>query len=294
MKGIIISILLFIIPFFGTDLPHKEEAREKVRSFSLVAPASVRQGDPFILSIDGTNEISDIGKLTFDGKKIGVFIYQEKPTAVVGIDLNKKQGTYELQAELSNGQILKQNVVVDLRDKIETPLGIPSKLGGDTKASQDKLVSSLNADNKILAGLPTESKALWTDTFILPLEKIFVTAPYGNSRKTGAYSIPHKGVDYRAPIGTKVVAMNSGVVRINQEFRNHGKTLVIDHGLGLMSFYLHMSEISPKVGDVVERGQTIGLSGDSGYTMGAHLHFAIRINDVAIDPLPFFELFNSN
>ena len=68
-----------------------------------------------------------------------------------------------------------------------------------------------------------------------------VTAPYGNSRKTGEYSIPHKGADYRAKDGTEIMALNRGVVRIAQTFRNHGKTIVIDHGQGLMSFYLHLS-----------------------------------------------------
>ena len=58
-----------------------------------------------------------------------------------------------------------------------------------------------------------------------------------------------------------------------------------------MSSYLHLSKINVKVGDVVERGQVIGLSGDTGYTEGAHLHLGIRIDNVAIDPVKFFDLF---
>lgn len=218
-------------------------------------------------------------------------MYQNKPSALVGIDLNKKAGTYELIAELVNGKIVKKTINIEKRDKTITPLGIPEKLGGNTKASQDKLVATLNEDNKILADIRTNPKALWTEPFISPLKKIFVTAPYGNSRKTGAYAIPHKGVDYRAPEGTQILAINRGVVRINQTFRNHGKTLVIDHGMGVMSFYLHLSKTNVKVGDVVERGQIVALSGSSGYTLGAHLHLGIRINNIAIDSVKFFELF---
>ena len=58
-----------------------------------------------------------------------------------------------------------------------------------------------------------------------------------------------------------------------------------------MSFYLHLSEIKVEVGEVVELGQIVALSGATGYTLGAHLHLGIRINDIAIDPEKFFELF---
>ena len=256
-----------------------------------VSPATILlQGNPILIEIKDT-DASSIKKLSFDGKKMGVFTYQNKPWVLVGIDLNKKPGTYALQAELTDGNIVKKSIVIEKRDKTETPLGIPEKLGGNTKESQDKLVATLNEDNKSLVGIKTENTALWTEPFVAPLKQIKVTAPYGNSRKTGAYSTPHKGVDYRATPGAEVMAINRGIVRLTREFRNHGKTMVIDHGLGVMSYYLHLSKYNVKEGDIVERGQMIALSGDSGYTVGAHLHFAIRINDIAIDPEKFFELF---
>lgn len=256
-----------------------------------VYPSEIRQGDPLLIQINGLNETSTIKNLKFGAKNLGVFMYQGKPSALMGIDLNKKVGDYEISLELINGEIFKKNVEVVLRDKIEKPLGIPEKLGGNTKASQDKLVSTLNEDNKILLNTRTNKKSLWKEKFIPPLKTIYITAPYGNSRKTGKYSIPHKGVDYRAKEGTDILAINRGVVRLTQEFRNHGKTIVIDHGQGLVSYYLHLSKYNVKVGDVVERGQVIAKSGATGYTLGAHLHFAIRINGISIDPVKFFELF---
>lgn len=254
-------------------------------------PTSVMQGELFMVQIDGTNEVSSINKLSFDGKKIPVFVYKDKPTALVGIDLNKKAGTYELKAEFSDGTILKKSLEISKREKIETPLGIPPKLGGNTKESQDKLVATLVSERDSLLNIRTNNKALWRDAFVPPLKEIFVTDPYGFSRKTGAYSIPHKGVDYRAKVGTEVLATNRGVVRIAKTFRDYGKTIVVDHGLGVMTFYLHLSKIKVKVGDIVECGQTIALSGDTGYTIGAHLHFSVRIGNIAIDPVKFFELF---
>ena len=151
-------------------------------------------------------------------------------------------------------------------------------------------MASLVAEKKALANIKTASKPLWTAPFTLPLQEIFITDPDGNSRKTGEYSIAHKGVDYRAKTGTEVRAVNSGIVRIAASYRDYGKTIFIDHGLGVMSSYLHLSKYKVKAGQVVERGQVIGLSGDTGYTLGAHLHLGIRIDNIGIDPVKFFEL----
>jgi len=256
----------------------------------LISPAVILQGDPFLIQISEA-PITSIKKSTFDGKKLDLFTYQNKPTVIVAIDLNKKPGTYKLIIQFHDGSSIEKDVNIGKRDKTEKPLGIPEKLGGNTKESQDKLVASLVAAKKSLANIKTNKKMLWTEKFIPPLSQIFVTDPYGNSRKTGEYSIPHKGTDYRAKIGTEVLAINRGVVRITSTYRDYGKTIFIDHGMGLMSYYLHLSKMKVKVGQVVEKGQVIALSGDTGYTLGAHLHLGIRIDGITIDPEKFFELF---
>jgi len=192
---------------------------------------------------------------------------------------------------LIDGQSIKKIIIVGAREKIEAPLGIPQKLGGDTKESQNKLVSTLAEENKILANLRTGKKAFWTEKFAYPLSNIFVTDDYGYSRKTGEYSIAHKGTDLRAKEGTLIAAMNRGVVRIARNFRNYGKVIVIDHGFGLMSFYLHLSRMNVNEGELVKRGQTIGLSGQTGYALSPHLHLSLRINNNSIDPMKFMDLF---
>ncbi len=283
-KTTVLICLLVLFLLFGLQHSHAE-----IASLSVFG-AEVRQGDPFLVVIDGT-EVPTIKKLTFDGKKIPVFTFENKQSALIGIDLKKKPGTYTLRAEFSDGSVIKKDIEIKQRDKTETPLGIPEKLGGNTKKSEDKLVVTLNEEWKSLAGLRTNAKALWKEKFTPPLLEMVVTSPYGNNRKTGEYSIPHKGADYKAKIGTEIFAVNRGVVRVVQTTRNYGKTIAIDHGKGVMSFYLHLSKMKVKVGQVVERGKVIALSGDTGYTEGPHLHFAIRINDIAIDPVKFFELF---
>lgn len=255
-----------------------------------ISPKQVIQGEPFFVRIDGVAS-SSIVKMTFDGVNVGTFMYQGKPSALIGVDLNKKPGAYEIATLLSDGRIIKTSIEVAERKKIEIPLSIPAKLGGDTVASQNKLVSTLASENKSLSVIRTGTKAFWKDAFIEPLKEIFVTDEYGYSRKTGVYTIPHKGTDYRASEGTSIMAMNRGVVRIVKTYRNYGKTIVVDHGLGVMTFYMHLSKMYVNEGELVKRGQEIGLSGKTGYAEAPHLHLGVRINNISIDPVKFMDLF---
>ena len=182
-------------------------------------------------------------------------------------------------------------MVIVQRTKKETPLWYSRETRRQHQNEPKQISINLKRRQQKLAGLRTNGKSLWKEKFIAPLRQIVVTSPYGNSRKTGEYAIPHKGTDYKAPEGTEILAINRGVVRFAKTLRNHGKTIVIDHGQGVMSFYLHLSKFKVKKGVVVERGKVIALSGATGYTLGAHLHFGLRINDIAIDPEKFFELF---
>ncbi len=284
MKKIITIIILIPALFFAIS------ASAQTVSLSFF-PAHIIQGEPMLVYIDGINDLSAVKKLTFDGKEVGLFMYQGKPSGLIGVALNKTPGTYELSLQLGSGSTVNQAVSVGVRQKVEMSLGIPGKLGGNTKASQNKLVASLNIEAKTLSGIITSPTALWTDKFIPPLKDIFVTNAYGVYRKTGLYSIPHKGTDYRAKVGTPVLAINRGIVRFVGNLRDYGRTIVIDHGEGVISYYLHLSKYQVKVDNVVNPGQVIALSGQSGYTLGPHLHLSIEINHVSIDPEKFFALF---
>jgi murein DD-endopeptidase MepM/ murein hydrolase activator NlpD len=286
-RNIIVFNFLFIsvLLFCGTLV-----AFAQTTSLSIF-PEQIIQGEPILIQINGLTSISSIKKITFDKTILKVFLYQTKPTTLIGIDLYKKPGDYELVAELSDGQILKKTINIGKREKIEAPLGIPEKLGGNTTASQNTLVSTLALENQSLANIHTGLKAFWTQKFLPPLKQTFITDEYGYSRKTGEYSIAHKGVDYRAKEGTPVTALNRGVVRVVRTYRNYGKTIVVDHGLGLMTFYMHLSKIKVNVGELVQRGQTIGLSGQTGYAESPHLHLTVRINGISIDPIKFLTMF---
>ncbi|HEU0081182.1 MAG TPA: M23 family metallopeptidase [Candidatus Paceibacterota bacterium] len=253
-----------------------------------VLPAHPIQGEPIMVTVDATSTVSSI---SFESKKLGVFAYRGRSSALYGFDLNKKPGTYTVSARLADGSTLSKKIEVGERAKEQVAFTIPAKLGGDTPASQATLATTLSDENAGLLGLRTGTHAFWSSAFIYPTARPYVTDAYGYSRATGATTVTHKGADLRAPLGTPVMAINRGVVRLVRETRNYGKTVVVDHGLGLMSFYMHLSKISVNEGELVQKGQAIALSGQTGYAEQPHLHLTVRLNDVSIDPVVFLSLF---
>ena len=253
-------------------------------------PENPIQGEPLMIVVEAA-DIPDIKAVTFAGKKVGLFLYHGKPTALIAIDLTERIGAYKLIIRSRDGEKLEKTITVAPREKISAPLGIPDKLGGDTKVAQNTLVATLSKENVILAKIKTTLLPMWGDVFTFPFTDIEVIDAYGYSRSTGSYSISHKGTDFRAAIGTDVRAINGGVVRLTREFTVYGKTVAIDHGGGVVSLSMHLSQITVKEGQKVSRGQIIGLSGDTGYALGPHLHLSVRINGVSIDPMRFFTLF---
>ena len=114
---------------------------------------------------------------------------------------------------------------------------------------------------------------------------------YGSQRIfNGVAQREHQGLDFRVPTGTPVAAMNSGTVLLARFLYYEGNCVVIDHGQGLLTLYFHLSEIKVREGDVVKRGQLIGLSGGTGRATGPHLHVAVRWLGTYLDPARLFQL----
>jgi murein DD-endopeptidase MepM/ murein hydrolase activator NlpD len=99
----------------------------------------------------------------------------------------------------------------------------------------------------------------------------------------------HNGVDLRAPQGTPVTAANDGVVLIAYPFKAHGKTVLINHGQGVMSIYLHMSVIGVRPGQKVKKGQMLGRVGSTGVSTAPHVHWQIFVHGVPVNPQPWLE-----
>ncbi len=261
----------------------------------LIEPARIVQGDPVMVVITGVSgeETSSISvkSIAVDGKAFHIVDYDMHPTVFIAEDFNGKIGTSTVSVVLADGTLMKKNFVVYPHKKIEAPLGIPARLGGDTLTAETTVVMSLASENAILSKLKSATTTYWTEGFQFPVADPIVTDMYGYTRQTGPYQIVHKGTDFKAPPGTAVMAVNTGKVILAAPFGLYGNTVVIDHGGGIMSFYMHLSEIDVNVADMVTRGEVIGKSGETGYAEGPHLHLTIRVNGISIDPMQFLQFF---
>ena len=113
-----------------------------------------------------------------------------------------------------------------------------------------------------------------------------ISGVYGSQRVlNGKTRRPHLGVDVAAPVGSPVSAMADGRVMFTHPgmFFN-GQTIILDHGLGLSSIYIHLSEVAVEQGEKVSKGQLIGKIGSTGRVTGPHLHWGVRWNGVDLDP----------
>jgi murein DD-endopeptidase MepM/ murein hydrolase activator NlpD len=278
--------LLITAAFLGTSWGHVAYAQ----SIS-ITPSTVMQGEPLLLTLVSTTSTSSLSKVSINGSKVNFFTYKGEAVAFFGVDLRAKTGTTSVDLYFKNGRIEHMPFTILARPHIEAPLGIPQKLGGTSTTSVKKLISDLGTDQyQLTKKTPSTAKQFWRKDFVFPISKPIVTDSYGYSRVTAGEEIAHKGTDFRALPGTPVFAINRGVVRISQYYRTFGNLVAVDHGYGLYSLYLHLSKRLVKEGELVSGGQKIGLSGDTGYAEGAHLHLSIRSNGIAIDPEKFFKL----
>ncbi|MEK7575417.1 MAG: M23 family metallopeptidase [Patescibacteria group bacterium] len=256
-----------------------------------VFPDTVIQGEPLRVVVENVSSVAEIKKIIFDTKSVELFLFQGKPTALIGIDLKKKPGNYKIVVTLVDGTVIEKIIVIGERPKVEAPLGIPEKLGGNTPGAVKAVVSSLASENQSIYSVRTFPKSLWTEDFRFPILNPTVTDSYGYVRQTVGQFITHKGTDFSSKEGAVVKAMNRGIVRLARTYQIYGKTIIVDHGAGLMTLYMHLSKIKVNEGELVKQGQLIGLSGKTGYAESPHLHVSVWINKISVDPMKFMAIF---
>ncbi|MFK7890665.1 MAG: peptidoglycan DD-metalloendopeptidase family protein [Granulosicoccus sp.] len=216
-------------------------------------------------------------------REIAVIRSKNELIALVGIPLSVKAGEHQLdvtQSPENASQVAfnvqpfayeEQRIVIKDKRKVNpAPLDM-ARIEKENRRL--KIVKNSRADR------------LLADSFQWPLAGP-LTSPFGLRRFFNDQPRrPHGGIDIAAPEGTPIIAPADGVVLETGDYFFNGNSVFIEHGLGLQTFYAHMSRIDVNQGERVSQGQVIGAVGATGRVTGPHLHWSVGLNGTWVNPL---------
>ena len=181
------------------------------------------------------------------------------------------------ESDLLSARAERQNSL----DSIRTDIDQHEEVAADLRAKVEAQIAAATSGTALPAGpLPTPSSS----GLIWPIDGI-LTSPFGER-----WGRMHEGIDISAAEGTPITAAASGTVILLQseyESGGYGNYTCVDHGGGLSTCYAHQSSFATSAGASVAQGDLIGYVGNTGNSFGAHLHFEVRINGAATDPLGY-------
>lgn len=202
-------------------------------------------------------------------------------TLIPGNTLQKELPVETIYVEDSTLYIGESKVLVEGRSQTKE-ITVVNTVSSDGETSQRILGDKVIEDGvpRVVAVGTKEKPA-----YIMPVEDYVFSSPFGQR-----WGRAHEGIDLAVPTGTVVAAAADGVVIQSGENGGYGISIYVDHGNGIVTRYGHLSQAYAQVGREVKQGETIGLSGNTGNSTGPHLHFEIRIGDVAVNPASYVEI----
>jgi murein DD-endopeptidase MepM/ murein hydrolase activator NlpD len=280
-------------------LPGEAQAAESVvpttgSALVLVAPSRVGVGKPFLVRLTSDQPLDSVS-VYWQGKEVvpSISVWNNRHVALVmlGTDvLNVKPGKEELSVIASidgKENTFRRTVQLIPVDYPQQKLTLPKKMVTPPTETYDRIAN--DRKQTTAAKNTVTPQRNWR----LPLERPVdgkITSLYGLQRiLNGKPKNPHRGLDFRSPMGNPVKATADGVVILVGEHYYAGNSVYIDHGNGVVSMYFHLSKPIVKKGDKVQRGQAIGLSGMTGRATGPHLHFSLSVLGKLVDPEPLFK-----
>ena len=249
-----------------------------------VMPTAVKPGDISILTITGATHPVNA---SFNGNKLYLQkIPDNRLIALVPVDINTTPDKYDISIKHGDTRKSAEIEVIDhkfVTIKLTLPKGkVTLSPENQKRANREavlqngiwSVITSMEWDGKFTHPTDTETSTVFGVKRIM------------NEVKTSV----HRGMDFRGKTGTPVKAINSGTVVLTKDLFYGGNTLIVDHGMGLYSVYMHLSKFETEKGKPVSKGDVIGLIGSSGRATGPHLHISVKLNGISVNPESLFEL----
>lgn len=263
-----------------------------------LTPAVVVAGSPEILHVLAPADARVDGD--WDGHPLRFFRARSGDGwyAIAGVDVEAAPGPANATSRIrividprGNGESLpeiQQTIAIHPAHYRTTSLTVAPKFVEPDAEALKRIKAEVEIKQKAYAS--SADHPLWSGDFAVPVPSK-ATDSFGTRRMlNGKLAATHKGMDFRAASGTVVRAGNAGVVVLAQPLYYEGNCVIVDHGDGLMSLYMHFSKIEVKPGQRVRKGERLGLSGATGRVTGPHLHWAIRWEGAMLDPAKVLQM----
>ncbi|HFB55288.1 MAG TPA: M23 family metallopeptidase [Hellea balneolensis] len=203
---------------------------------------------------------------------------------IIGFDRDEKSDvTLHVTSDEGKGQLSLK--IAPREYNVQRIDGLPPSQVSNYSKAQLAHIRRSSARKK--QGFSSREQTMWLkDGFDYPLKDFVKTSPFGAQRiLNGVPKSPHYGVDIAAPVGTPIYAPADGTVSLaDDDLYFEGAMVLLDHGQGLISMYLHMSAIDVKPGQVVKRGEKLGEVGARGRATGPHLCWRLKWRNRHLDP----------
>jgi len=255
-------------------------------------PDEVKQGSPVLISVELSGPAREVTGMWL-GKRLR-FWHSDRPhvwEALAGADVDRAPGNFELRVNATNG-----GHIVHLAKQIEVKEG---QFGtGEVNVAQDYVNPTPDEQRQIARdGLLKKHalgrltpRPLWNGNFIKPVAAES-TPSFGETRLMNEEKESrHLGTDFPAKEGSPVYASNAGVVALAAPLFYEGNCVIVDHGDGWFTVYMHLEKMRVHRGERVRKHAEIGLTGRTGRVTGPHLHFEVVWNQGHLDPLQLLAL----
>jgi hypothetical protein len=278
------TVIVFVMSVFLIFFLHSTA----IAFHAEVSPYEINPGDAFILKV--TDAKTPRPPAAYLNKKQFYFSSCGKSCfiAIGAVGIQTKPGVYTIKLKVGKKKKKKNLKLFVKHTRFPTlSLTLPED---KVFLSPEDLTRAKRESEKLQSICQIVSNRLWEGRFILPLENhtstLFGTKRILNNKRTSV----HKGLDIKGKEGEEVKASNSGRVVLAEEFFFGGKTIILDHGQGIYTIYMHLSGFNVKPDDIISKGDIVGFVGSSGRATGPHLHFGVKVMNINTNPVSFVEL----
>ena len=293
LMTILLSLSLLSSPVQQRPFAKQPDRQPEVSLQLSWDPQDPVNGSPLLFKVKATGRLNS---LTGEWSNRRVFFDYDPANgtwygfAGAGVDASPGRQSLVLTGKLENGTTISSTHAVTIRKTTyrRITLRVAPKYTEPDPETLARIMQEQELKKEAFKRIGAER--FWSGNFTKPVNDV-VTGQFGTERTFNRRrQSVHQGLDLRAAVGTPISAMNSGEVVLAHEMFYEGGFIVINHGHGLMTLYMHLSEIRVKEGDRIDKQQIIGLSGKTGRVTAPHLHVAVRWQGIYLDPKTLIEM----